>query len=237
MVGIEQNREAVRFSILIAPRELTGNAPGTSILQAYPHVERVVVVGDPQLGGFARRLAFVRLTLRELGGGGCGEPHFVVEPAVHDDGRRGADGLDSRHRAVRRPLPRGNDRCGGAGQDEHHTGRGHPEREERPHRLTFDEPAGAIVWVSGKAGIRAERRWPLMIPRTESTDFTSAFSRPAWTLPRPQRSFAVVFRRRCSLRPVRFSVPIRSSPSSAPEAWARCIAPATHGSSVRSRSR
>ena len=57
-------------------------------------IDRVVVVGDPQLGLLARRLALVGQPLDEAGDHGRLLPGDVVEPAVDADGRRRAGSVD-----------------------------------------------------------------------------------------------------------------------------------------------
>ena len=106
VMRIEQDHEAVGFGVLIAARELPRNSPGFAIPEPDPDVQRVLVVRDAQLGRFRRRLALVWLALDELGGGGSPDPDLVVQAAVDDDWRGGADRLHDRDRSMgRRLLP------------------------------------------------------------------------------------------------------------------------------------
>ncbi len=59
-------------------------------------VHRFVVVGDPDLGGFAGRFSFVRIALREQRDHRCAVPGRVVEPSVDGRSGRGPDGRGAR---------------------------------------------------------------------------------------------------------------------------------------------
>ena len=113
VMGIEHDGEGVRLGVLIAARKLPRNPPGLAILHQNADIQRGVVIRDAKLGGFRCRFAFVRFSLRELGGRRRPHPRLVVQPAVHDDGRRGADGVDSRHGTVRRLLAGRDGGCAG----------------------------------------------------------------------------------------------------------------------------
>jgi hypothetical protein len=117
VVGIDRQCEAVRFGILVATHQLTRNSRRLAVVHPGRHIQRLVIVGDPQLGGLGDRLPFLRIALSERRHGGRPQPDLVGQQTVHHDGRRRADGVDHRHRPVRRPGLGGRPRSGR--QDEH----------------------------------------------------------------------------------------------------------------------
>ena len=83
---VEHEREAVRLGALIAPRQLPRDARRLAVVHPRRHIQRVVVVGDAQLGGFRHRLPFLRIPLGERGDRRRPQPHLVVQEAIDDDG-------------------------------------------------------------------------------------------------------------------------------------------------------
>jgi hypothetical protein len=127
VVGIEEEREAVGLGVLVAPGQLPGNPGRLAIEQPGADIERLLVVGDAQLGGFGDRLAFLRLSLRESGDRHRPQPDLVVQHAVDDDRAGRADRVHHGDRPVVRPGLRG--RVGGC---DHQRAGG--ERVPAPHR-------------------------------------------------------------------------------------------------------
>ena len=80
MVGVEEQREAVGLGVLVvAGGELARNPGRLAIEQPDADIQRRLVVGDAQLGGFRDGL-FLGIALGEAGAGP--QPDFVVEAAV-----------------------------------------------------------------------------------------------------------------------------------------------------------
>src|SRR6266545_3076621 len=65
VVGVEEEREAVRLRHVVAPRELADDAAGLAVVEPHAHVERGVVVEKAQLRGFGRGRALAGLALHE----------------------------------------------------------------------------------------------------------------------------------------------------------------------------
>jgi hypothetical protein len=63
VVGVEEQRKAVGLGVLVAPGQLPRNPGRLAIEQPGADIERLLVVGDPELGGFGDRLAFLGLAV------------------------------------------------------------------------------------------------------------------------------------------------------------------------------
>ena len=103
VMRIQEHRERVRLGILVAARQLARDPGRLSIVHPRRHVQRVVVVGNPQLGVLRDRLPFFRVLLRERRRRRRPEPDFVVQEPIDDDRGGGLHGMHRRNPLVRRP--------------------------------------------------------------------------------------------------------------------------------------
>ena len=81
-IGVEIERDAIGIGIPVARRETTADLCGVAVEETHADVERAVVVEHADFRALGRRLAFVRIDLREVGHDLRLRPDLVVELSV-----------------------------------------------------------------------------------------------------------------------------------------------------------
>jgi hypothetical protein len=81
-VGVEDHQDVLGLSDRVATRERRLDLRGADARHAGADVEAVAVEDEPDVGGVARRRAFGRFLLCEVGHRDGAEPDFFVQPAV-----------------------------------------------------------------------------------------------------------------------------------------------------------
>ena len=82
VMRVKVDLEQVALAPLVAPRQTRSDAVGAGVVADAGDVEGVVVVGHLKGGALRRRLAVVRVVLREPLVYGCAQPDCVVDDAV-----------------------------------------------------------------------------------------------------------------------------------------------------------
>ena len=94
MHRIEVEIEEVGVAVVVAAGQPARDERRLAVVHPRGDVHRLVVVGNSNFGPLGRRLAFVGILLREVGGCGDALPRFVVEAAIDDRCARDTDGRD-----------------------------------------------------------------------------------------------------------------------------------------------
>jgi hypothetical protein len=94
VVGIDVEGQLVRGEARVAPAQARDDAGGLGVEHPCADVDRLVVVGDADLGLLRRLRPLVGLALHEGRDRGRLFPDLLVEHAVHDHGTGETDGGD-----------------------------------------------------------------------------------------------------------------------------------------------